>query len=266
MRTASICWAMVLASVRGQMQYRLSFATEVASGLLFQSMGFVFVWAILARFETLGGWSLGEVAVLYGLRLSAHGIWVLMFSQLYRFDGIVREGEYDRFLIRPVPAIFQLMFTSVRVTVIGDFIGGLVILGAALSRAQIEWTPALVVFLIASVLLGSLIDGAFQLGPAGLAFRFLDTLPIRITFDDIFSRFGGYPVSIFGQVAQWAFTSILPIAFMAYIPASVLLGRTSELIVPAWLAWMSPVVCVVAFAIGLRFFLGQSRHYQSSGH
>jgi ABC-2 type transport system permease protein len=131
--TLSICWSLIRASVRGQMQYRASFLMEVAAGMAYQSMGFVFIWAILSRFQSLGGWGLSEIALLYGMRLTAHGLYLLFFSNVFRIDDFVREGGYDRFLVRPIPPLLQLMFSTVRVTVVGDFIGGVVILVAALT-------------------------------------------------------------------------------------------------------------------------------------
>ena len=99
--TLAICWSLVRASVRGQMQYRTSFIMEVAAGLAYQSVGFLFVWAILSRFQALGGWTLEEIAMLYGIRLTAHGLYMLFFSNLFRIDDFVREGGYDRLLVRP---------------------------------------------------------------------------------------------------------------------------------------------------------------------
>jgi ABC-2 type transport system permease protein len=175
MTTVSLCWALIAASVRGQMQYRLNFLIEIAFGLVFQSLGFVFVWIVLGQFPALGGWTLNEVTLLYGMRLAAHALWLLSFSPLFAIDQIVQQGEYDRILLRPLPAMLQLMFGSFRVAVLGDLIGGLALLGVGIAIADIDWTPVKVLFLIASLIGGAMLDGAFQLGPAALTFRFLDS-------------------------------------------------------------------------------------------
>ncbi|HVL22855.1 MAG TPA: ABC-2 family transporter protein [Thermomicrobiales bacterium] len=262
--TLAICWSLVRASVRGQMQYRTSFIMEVAAGLAYQSVGFLFVWAILSRFQALGGWTLEEIAMLYGIRLTAHGLYMLFFSNLFRIDDFVREGGYDRLLVRPLPALLQLMFTAVRVTVLGDLIGGVVILGAALARVDVVWTPAHALLLALAILGGALIDGAFQIGPAALTFRFLESWPLRVIFDDVFSRFGNYPTSILDRPARNVLTFIVPMAFMAYLPASTLLER--ETFLPLWVGWLAPAVGAVMFVLALWVFARASRGYQSSGH
>lgn len=262
--TLSICWSLIRASIRGQMQYRASFLMEVASGLAYQSMGFVFIWAVLSSFQSLGGWSLREIALLYGMRLTAHGLYMLCFSNVVRIDDFVREGGYDRFLVRPIPPLLQLMFSSIRVTVVGDVLGGIVILMAALTQVDIAWSAANVALLVLALIGGALIDGAFQIGPAALTFRFLESWTLRIIFDDIFSRFGSYPTSILDWPIRSVLTFIVPMAFMAYLPAAALLGRETYL--PVWMGWLSPLVGVIVFGLALWLFVRASRGYQSSGH
>jgi len=261
-----ICGHTMLASIRGEMQYRASFVMSVLFGLLFQSVGFIFVAVVLTRFDAVAGWGLWEVALLYGIRLTAHGIWTLTVNQLYRFDRMVQDGTWDRYLIRPMPLWSQLMFTQFRTTPIGDFASGFVLLIVALVRVDIAWTPERVLFLPLAILGGALIDGAFQLGTAAFAFRFLDTLPLRIVFDDFQGRFASYPMTIFDRPLRNFLTWIVPMAFMAWIPSTVLLGRTAELPFPGWVAWLAPVIGVALMWLAVWIFRRESRQYQSAGH
>ena len=48
-------------SVRGsdayeRLEYRLDFAMGVLHGIMYQLVGVVFIWAVLTRFPSLGGW------------------------------------------------------------------------------------------------------------------------------------------------------------------------------------------------------------------
>jgi ABC-2 type transport system permease protein len=247
------------------MQYRLNFVLEVLWGMAFQSIGFVFILIVLGQFESIGGWTLREVALLYGFRLVTHGLWVMSFSRLIWMDRMVREGEFDRILIRPVPMMAQLMFTNFRISSIGDFLGGAIILGWAFGQVEIDWTPGKALFFVAAILGGAMLDGAFQLGPAALSFRTLESISIRIFFDDVFNRFAGYPTSVFNRSTRLALTWIVPVAFVAWLPATVLLDKTDTLPVPVWLAWCSPLLGVAAISVAVWVFLRESRHYQSSG-
>lgn len=259
----SLCWSLIRASVRGQMQYRLSFLLDVLGGMFFQGIGIVFVWALLSQFQAVGGWALAEVAMLYGFRLTAHGLYMVPFSQVYSIDQTVRDGTWDRFLVRPMPAFLQLMFSAMRVTVIGDLVGGLAILIAAMSRLDIDWTPEKAAMLVLGLLGGAMVDGAFQIGSASFTFRFLDTMPLRIIFDDTFSRFGNYPLSMMNRGAQMFLTWIVPMAFIAYLPVASILGKRT--IFPGWLGWLAFPMGALFFAAAVWLFLRSSRNYQSSG-
>ena len=263
MHTISLCFELVMASIRGQMQYRTSFIIGVLSGMMFQGLGIVMIWAILEAFTSLGDWSFGEIALLYGLRLTAHGVYSLFFSSMYSIDNMVREGNWDRPLVRPLHPILQLMFTNFRITVIGDLVGGIAILIAALSLVNLDWTAGTVLLLIGAVIGGAMIDGAFQILPAALTFRYIESWPARVIFDDIFARYGNYPLHIFGGVMEKILTFIVPLAFVAWLPVATLLDKPTFM--PQWAGWLSLPVGLLAFAIALVVFEQASRAYQSSG-
>lgn len=263
MNSVTLCWHLVTASIRGQMQYRLNFVIGVLSGLFFQGIGIVFVWAILETFTSLGGWSFSEIALLYGMRLTSHGLYLTFFSSFYSIDDMVREGRYDRLLVRPIHPLLQLMFTDFRIAVLGDLMGGIAILSAALMWEDIQWTPVMVLLLLAAILGGAMIDGAFQVLPASLSFRYIESWPARVIFDDVFTRFGNYPVHIFGVAAERVLTFVVPLAFVAWLPAATLLGKPTFL--PEWVGWLSLPIGILVFTIAIATFIRGSRGYQSSG-
>lgn len=266
MATVSICWTLARAALRGQMEYRVNFLVGIIAGVVWQVTGFFMIWVILSRFQSIGGWTLGEIAFLYGLRLTAHGLWVIPFSRLIEMDTMVREGEFDRYLIRPLNPMLQLITSRVRIASLGDLVGGVALLGAASARAGIHWSPTALAYLVLVLIGGALAEAALQIGCAALSFRFLDTAGLRFLIDDAFNKFGGYPLSIFGGFVQFLLTWALPLAFVAYLPATVLLGRTGELRISPIFAYLAPTVGVVWFVAAYRFWIWQSRNYQSSGH
>ncbi|HEV2066033.1 MAG TPA: ABC-2 family transporter protein, partial [Thermomicrobiales bacterium] len=83
MRRLSILRAMALTSLQAEFQYRANVIASVIGGFIYQLTGFVVVWIIVDRFEALGGWTLPEITFLYGMRLTAHGIYYACFSQMF---------------------------------------------------------------------------------------------------------------------------------------------------------------------------------------
>lgn len=263
-QTASLCLHLMMASIRGQMQYRVSFTIGVLSGMLFQGLGIVMIWAILETFTSLGDWQFGEIALLYGLRLTAHGVYLLFFSSMYSIDDMVREGDWDRPQVRPLHPLLQLMFGRIRIAVIGDLVGGIAILMAALSMVKIDWNIGIVLLLGGAIIGGAMIDGAFQILPASLTFKYIESWPARVISDDIFSRYGNYPIDIFGNIAARILTFVIPLAFVAWLPVATMLDKPTFL--PSWTGWLSLPTGIVVFTTAVVTFVKSSRHYQSSGH
>lgn len=266
MHRLSVLGTLASASIRSELQYRANAVSSILGGILFQITGFVVVWIIAARFGQIGGWGLPELTFLYGMRLTSHGIFYACFSQMFEFDRVLITGEFDRYLVRPMPALIQLFTRKLRINAFGDLIGGTALVIAASTRAPVDWSPLAVTYLILAVIGGGLVEGAVQVTLGSLSFRFLQTLQLRATVNEVFNLYGNYPNTIFPGGLRWALTFLLPIAFVAFFPASVLLNRDGELSVPFWLAAASPLVGVLLFSIAVRIWKWQSVHYQSSGN
>ncbi|MGB3330412.1 MAG: ABC-2 family transporter protein [Thermomicrobiales bacterium] len=265
MTLPGICWAMVKAGLRDAMQFRANFIIEVAFGLVYQTIGFAFIWIVLGRFQTIGDWTLQDVTLLYGIQLMGHALWSLSFSQIINVEGMVRMGDFDTMLIRPIPIGLQFMFSQVRVAILGDVIGAIVLLGVGLRQAEIVWSPAKVTFLVLAVIGSGLIRGAIDLVGASLVFRTLSAGYAQWMTEMIFTQFGVYPLDVFTARLRNFFTWVIPVAFVAWVPAAVLLGRTGELPVPAWVAWCIPLLGGAMMAGAWWLFLRESRRYQSTG-
>jgi len=256
---------MALTSLRAEFQYRANVIASIIGGFAYQLTGFIVVWIVVARFDGLGGWTLPEITFLYGMRLTAHGIFYLLFSQMFDFDRVLITGEFDRYLVRPMSPLLQLFTRKLRVNCFGDLIGGALLLTVAATGAGIDWSPASLALLVAAVIGGALVEGAVQVTLGSLGFRFLNIQAVRVSTNEVFNLYGNYPMTMFPRVLEYLLTFALPVAFVAYFPASTILGRSDELSVSPLLGWLAPLVGVMLFAIAVRIWSRQSRHYQSSG-
>jgi ABC-2 type transport system permease protein len=265
MNTLRVAWALEKAAVRAQMEYRLDFIVLTVMGIAYQASGFAFIWVVLKRFHTIDGWTFHELAFLYALRLVAHVAFYLPFNQVSEVDRIVREGTFDQILVRPMNPLLQVMTSRFSINILGDFALCVALFCYAATAADVNFSPAHVLYLVLAVIGGGLAEGALVLVVAALAFRFLQTWAANYLVDSIFLMFGSYPMRIFGATTSWVFTWILPVAFVAYIPSSVLLGRTGDLGLSPVVAWGAPVIGLAWFLVAYRVWVWQLRSYQSSG-
>ena len=255
-----------LAGLRSALQYRTDTLIIIVMALVFQGTGFAFAWVVLTRFEAIGGWTLGEIAFLYGLRLIVHAVAGVLAGPFFGLEAQVRSGEFDRYLVRPVPPLLQFMTQSVQISVLGDLLGGLAIFLAANALTEIAWSLPAMMFLGLAIVGGALVELAARVLIGALTFRLMTSASLMFLSDSFFSTYGNYPLSIFGTVLGWLFTFVVPIAFLAYLPATVLLDRTAELTINPVLAYAAPLAGVVWLAVAVRVFNRQIGNYQSAGH
>ncbi|MFI1988948.1 ABC transporter permease [Actinoplanes sp. NPDC020271] len=254
------------ASLRSVFQYRGNLLMMVLAGAAYQGSGFAFVWVLLHTFGTVAGWGLGQIAFLYGMRLLSHALWLVTIDGVGQADFLIREGQLDRMLLRPANVLSQMSTYTRSLLPFGDLSMAIVVFGVALVVADVQWSPASIVFLVLAIIGGALLEGSAVIVIAGLSVRVLDTWAYRMMMLDTIDTLGSYPLSVFGTGVQRVLTYALPIAFIAFLPASVVLGRTGQLAVPAWLGLLSPLVGAGLFALAYRFWRHQLRFYQGVGH
>jgi ABC-2 type transport system permease protein len=251
---------------RAELQYRGNFLASILGAAAFQGMALAFVGVVVHRFGSIGGWGMAEIAFLYGIRMVSHGVCTVPLGQLWGMDEVVREGDFDRYLLRPTSTYVQVITRRFPILAVGDILLGVAVLGSVSAIAPVDWSPRTVGYLLAAVIGGGLMEGAILTTLSALAFRFMGSYSLNSFVDNIFTTFGTYPLAALGPVVSYGLTFVVPLAFVAYFPATVLLGRTGELFVPVWLAMGAPVVGAFAYVGSLWFFARQTRHYASPGH
>ena len=173
-----IYWRLIGVQVRGQLQYRVAFILEVLSAGITLSLFFLSIAFVLQRFGTIGGWSLGEIAFLWGTVEFSFGLMDMIFSGFdpASFGKQVRQGLFDQMLLRPVNVTTQVMGSEFILRRLGRIIQGAVILAVALALVDIQWTVGKVVYLPLVVLsLVSLFGGLFIIG-ATLSFWTVESI------------------------------------------------------------------------------------------
>src|SRR5579883_1427684 len=118
-------------SLRAQMQYRASFVMLALGQLVITGTEFLAIWAMFARFRSLRGWSLAEVALLYGIVNVAFALGEAFGRGFDVFQDLVKSGDFDRVLLRPRGTAFQIAGQELQLMRLGRLLQGLVVLGWA---------------------------------------------------------------------------------------------------------------------------------------
>ena len=97
------------AQLRAQMQYKVSFLLAFAGSFLANIIEFFVILIIFSRVPQLAGWSLAEVALLYGMSGVAFAVAEMAGAALDTFQTHIVQGTFDRVLARPRGALFQVI-------------------------------------------------------------------------------------------------------------------------------------------------------------
>lgn len=251
--------------LRSTMAYRASFVMTTVGNFLATGFDFVTIMLMFSHVDALGGYSLGEIALLYGTSATAFGLADLLLGSMDRLGRRVRDGTLDTLLVRPVPVLAQVAADRFALRRLGRVTQGLLVLGYALVTLDIAWTPLKVVMLPLMVLSGAAIFGAVFV--AGAAFQFFaqDASEVQNSF-----TYGGttllqYPPSIFAQDLVRGVTFVVPLAFVSWLPALYVLGREYPLGLPEWFAFLPPLVAGLCWVLAGLAWRAGLRAYRSTG-
>lgn len=259
-------YALIVAMwLRSTMAYRASFVMTTFGNFAATAFDFVAILLMFSHVDALGGYTLPEVALLYGSAGTSFGLADLLMGSMDRLGRRVRDGTLDTLLVRPVPVLAQVAADRFALRRLGRVSQGLLVLGYALVTLDIDWSVAKVVLVPLMVLSGGAIFGAVFV--AGAAFQFVaqDASQVQNSF-----TYGGatllqYPPTVFATDLVRGVTFVVPLAFVNWLPSLHVLGRDYPLGLPDWVAFLPPVVAVVCgAAAGLAWRAGL-RAYRSTG-
>lgn len=249
-------------SIRMQMQHRASFLMLSTAFFLSTFVDIIGIWVLFDRFEMIKGWTLKEVALLYGIMNMGFAVAECTARGFDTFSQLVKNGDFDRVLLRPVGTLFQIATRDLQLLRIGRFLQGCVVLSFgfhALQFSFISWHTLIIALSVIGT--SCLFYGIFIL-QATLTFWTVETLELMniITYGGLES--GQYPMSIYTPLFKLFFTFVIPLACVAYYPLAILLQFET---LPFWSAALFPLFGVLFLFVCCKFWNIGVRRYHSTG-
>ena len=248
------------------MQYRESFLLMLGVGIIGFSMELLAVIILFNRFGNLVGWSVGEVAFLYGVTSVAFGLAEMFGAGYDGFAQTIRQGEFDRVLLRPRGVFAQVLSADFQLRRLGRILQGCMALGLAFAWTSVDWTLGRIAYLPVVFVCGAVIFTAFFVLGATLCFWTVESTEVVNIITDGGNEMSSYPLPIYHVAMRRFFTFVVPLAFVAYFPSLYLLDRPEASDWPFWLLLVSPLFAASGLALIARFAWGFGvRHYRSTG-
>ncbi len=261
-KKARLYYKLIATAIRSQMQHRASFFLLTFAQILSAATELIGIWVLFYRFKIVQGWTLAELALLYGLVHMGFSFAEGLGRAFDKFSLLIKHGGFDRLMLRPLGTLFQVATKEVCPEKIGRFIQGFVVLlwGAhQLNFSFFSLNSLCLVFAFAGTV--SLFYAIFVI-QATLAFWLTDTLELLNII-----TYGGrdvaqFPLTIFNRGFYILFTYLVPIACVIYYPVATLLQRETF---PLWIGFLFPFAGFIFLYLSFQFWKLGVKHYHSTG-
>jgi ABC-2 type transport system permease protein len=246
--------------LKGVLAFRWDFLLNLTGIVVSQCLNVIMLVAIFSRIPHLQGWRFDEVLYIYGFSQLPLSFFYLFGSSLNSVNHLILDGGLDQFLIRPIDPLFQILAQDLGVQQLSGFVASTVIIGYAswhLGLTMAWWHPLAFALFVYG---GTAIYFGLALLCASLSFWFPERTgfvwPVMSVGD-----FAQYPVTIYDRPIRLFVTWVLPFAFTAFYPASLLLGIRTY----AAYAWMTPVIGTGLLIVAYRVWQRGLKAYNSTG-
>jgi ABC-2 type transport system permease protein len=263
--SARLYGRLVGAQIRSQLQYRLSFALDLAGMFLISFLDFVAVLVIFQNVPQLAGWSVHEIAFLYAASCIAFNLTDLVIGHLDLFPRMIRDGAFDTLLVRPRGTLFQVIASDFALRRVGKAFQGAVVLGYALSGLHVSWDPGRVAMAFVMVAAGILIFGSVWVAGSCIAFWTTEGGEFTNAFTYGGNYLTQYPIDIYSDWVRRFLAYLVPLAFVCYFPSLYILDKPDPLGLPRAVQFMSPLVAVAAALVAGVAWRAAVRRYRSVG-
>lgn len=257
-------WTVLGMQLRSRMSFRLNFFVMLAGVFLREAATLALMVVLVRKFDGLAGWSTWEIAFLYSFVTLTFRNFSSFVGGIGQIPAFIRTGEMDVYLLTPSDPLFLINCRNTMIWRSFYNIGILAVTIYCAYKAQIAFAPGTVCCLAVLILCGMFILFAVYLIIYAVSIRVVEVSALLKILDSVYKQYMIYPISIYGRIAAWAFTFLLPLGLASYYPSGVLLGRVAGLTLGWGTLVIAAATCLWVTAAFLlwRVFI---RRYDSTG-
>ena len=155
--------------------------------------------------------------MLWALSSSSFGVCFVVFGNVSQITRMILNGELDTYLLQPKDPLINIVCSKTVISAWGDTLYG-VILFVILNGINIPKFLLFVLFCIS----GGIIMASLLIIIHSLSFYSGSTESLAQMATEFLVSFSIYPEGIFGNGIKFVLYSIIPAAFIVYIPAGII--------------------------------------------
>ncbi len=239
--------------------YRANFFLHFFVDTLWVLLNIIFIETIFQHTSVFAGWDRGEMYILFAFFQTEWRVFNFFFrNNLIAIPDIITNGSLDLLLTRPLSPVFLLSVRQVHYKALVNLIFPAFLFWYGFSFLFVSPSFLRVTASIVSLGAGVMIGYAVLFIIETFSFWFLQISNVYYLYEYGY-RIARFPLDIYGK-AKVIFFSVFPIAFAAYVPAGILLGKMS-----ASMVWYACGMAVLFVWAASRFWRFASQWYASAG-
>lgn len=223
-------------SLMRTMAYPNDFLTWFVVDIVWAIINIGFFRILLFSIPQLSGWTFETLSIPLGmLYLLNVIIWGMLWNNLNQVPKDIFRGNLDMYLAKPANTQFIVSTRYIGLNLIPSIVAGIFLLWYGFSANHIS--PLMMLLIPPAFVTGAIIVYSIWFISVTIAFWFNRLLNVAHVVPNAIDV-ARYPVTIFHPVIQFIFTYILPFAILGFLPAEIILGRKSPvmLLLPLLLA------------------------------
>lgn len=247
-------------TIRGAMEYKMSFFLTVLGQFMVSFNIFLGIYFLFTRFSEVRGYRYHEVLLCFSIVLMEFSLAECFARGFDSFGSIVREGQFDRILLRPQSTVLQVLGSRFELSRMGRMLQAVVMFLYGIQNSHILWTWDKAATLVLMLCGGALLFTSIFMIYAALCFFTLEGLEFMNVLTDGAREYGKYPLDVYGSRIRKLCTYVVPYTLVQYYPLQYLLGRADH-----WYWALYPLGTVLFALVSYCVWRFGMRHYQSAG-
>jgi ABC-2 type transport system permease protein len=246
-----------------EMAFRGNFIVKIVVELLWLMFLLVFYRTIFTKTSVVAGWNEAEYLFFVGCYFTVESLVETFFlSNCNEFAELVRSGDLDFFLLRPIDEQFLVTLRNIDWSTVPSIILGLSVMGTGLSQLNWEFDWVRVVVFGGVFVCGIAISyGCLVFLTAASVWLVRNQSLFELWW--LFTSLARYPREIYvGKWASplgWFFTFVIPVLLVVNMPASAMVR-----VLEPWLLVYMAVAAAVLLLASRRFFQHALTRYRSA--
>lgn len=248
-------------SIKARLAYRFDAFIGIFGFFIENVITFSTLYLTISAIPSLNGWTINMMGFLYGFYLIPKALDHILSDQIWMLaNGGITRGILDKYLIKPLNPLFQLVAEMIQLEGFGELILGIIFLSIFTPQLVISWTFGKVIALLLCVMFAMGFFFAIKLIFGSLSFWTKRSIEV-MTLVYGFSNFAKYPIDIFNRFIRILLTYILPFSVVIFLPIKALLFNENIWLVTLYVAISSTAMIILSLFIWKK---GLSR-YESAG-